>query len=121
MLSWVSLTPSKKMIPPVEKVLVPVPPTKVESEELEVSAVADVQTAARPAEPEPVKLEPPTQVPDIEKQPAVMFQPFAAVEVAVELTFKKFVTARLVRVDVAVVDVAVKLRETVSPTTESRA
>ena len=48
MLSWVSLTPSKKMIPPVEKVLVPVPPTKVESEELEVSAVADVQTAARP-------------------------------------------------------------------------
>ena len=56
------------------------------SVEEDVSSVPDVHTAGRPAEPEPVKLEPPVQVPFIAKHPVVALMPLAKVEVPVPPT-----------------------------------
>ena len=66
--------------------MAPVPPTLTVSVEEDVSSVPDVQTAGRPAEPEPVKLEPPTQEPFIAKHPVVALMPLANVEVPVPPT-----------------------------------
>ena len=62
----------------------PVPPTETDRVDEEVRSVPEVQTAGRPAEPEPVRDEepPPTHVPLIAKQPAVRFMPLANVEEA---------------------------------------
>ena len=67
--------------------MAPVPPTLTVSVEEDVSSVPDVQTAGRPAEPEPVKLEPPVQTPLMAKHPVVALMPLAKVEVPVPPTF----------------------------------
>ena len=78
--------PLPKRKPPLEKEVAPVPPTLTVSVEEDVSSVPDVQTAGRPAEPEPVKLEPPVQTPLIAKHPVVALMPLAKVEVPVPPT-----------------------------------
>ncbi len=78
--------PYKK--PPLENDAAPVPPTLTVRVDDEVRSVGLVQTAGRPAEPEPVKLEPPTQVPLAKvRQPVVRLIPLANVDVPVPPTF----------------------------------